>query len=258
MNILLTNDDGIKAEGIHSLYEALSRHHSVFMIAPDSEKSACSNAITVRDQLTIKKISENKFSVTGFPSDCVIIGLSGDIIPDVGLVVSGINHGPNVGDDLIFSGTVAAARTGYIFGKDAIAVSINSYHRASQYMDDAAMFVLDFVNIQMPDLAGRMTGHYGHEGEGPAPRVFFNINYPDLDLSRIKGKKFTHLGKRIYRDSFQKTNFDYDEAIVRMEGYIESVFAEGSDTTELDEGYISITPLMVDSTNYSALKKIIR
>jgi 5'-nucleotidase len=254
MNILLTNDDGIQSEGINSLFTILSSKHNIYMIAPRSEQSACSNAITVRTQLKIKKYSENKYSVSGFPADCVIIGLSGRFIPDIDLVVSGINHGPNVGDDLVFSGTVGAARTGYMFGKSAIAISINSYHRASRYADDASQFLLDFIDEFIIGAHASLQHEERKNEYQTHPMPFFNINYPDLPIEKIKGKKMTYVGRRIYRDSFQKTQFDSDEALVQMGGYIESILAEGSDTTELDNGFISITPLMTDCTNYSSLK----
>jgi len=255
MNILLTNDDGIASAGINSAYKFLSLHHDVYMIAPEVEQSACSNAITVRTQLSIKKTAENKFSVSGFPADCVIIGLSSNYVPDVDLVISGINHGPNVGDDLFFSGTVAGARTAYIFGKAALAISINSYRRPSQYADDAARFLADFIDEITPDIAAHSSGPVKSTSEEPSIMPFFNINYPDLPADHIKGKKFTYVGRRIYRDSFQNTTLDADEARVQMGGYIESVFAQGSDSTELDKGYISITPLKLDCTDYSYLKK---
>jgi len=258
MNILLTNDDGIHAEGINSLYKVLSRDHTVYVIAPEFEQSACSNAITVRSHLSIKKIAKNRFSVSGFPADCVIIGLSGNLIPDVELVIAGINHGPNVGDDLVFSGTVAAARTGYIFGKDAIAISINCYKRASHYVDEASQFLSGFINEIK---RGRNVSSAADGGEVPEKsffRTFFNINYPDLPQEKIKGLVYTHVGRRIYRDSFQKTKLKNNEALVQMGGYIESVFDRGSDTTELDNGFISITPLMIDSTDYSVLNKLLR
>jgi 5'-nucleotidase len=258
MNILLTNDDGIHAEGLNSLYKALSQDHTVYVIAPEKEQSACSNAITVRSQLSIKKISKNRFSVTGFPADCVIIGLSGNLIPDVDLVVAGINHGPNVGDDLVFSGTVAAARTGYIFGKDAIAISINCYKHASPHVDDASQFLLGFINEINH---GRESSSAANVKEAPGvspSRTFLNINYPDLPTDKIKGMVYTHAGRRIYRDSFQKTKLKNNEALVQMGGYIESVFDRGSDTTELDNGFITVTPLMIDSTDYSVLNKLLR
>lgn len=253
MNILLTNDDGINSEGLNSLYNAFSKRHDVFVVAPEREQSACSNAITVRTELNIKKCADNRFSVSGFPADCVIIGLSGNLIPDVDLVISGINHGPNIGDDLFFSGTVAGARTAYIFGKAAIAISINSYHRASRYSDDASMFLLDFVGRMLPESQG-LTGITDDTGAGP--RLFYNINYPDLPTEKIQGVRYTYAGRRFYRDSFKKTIFESDMATVQMGGYIESVFAEGSDTTELENGFISVTPMMIDCTDYSTLKKL--
>ncbi len=251
MNILLTNDDGIHAEGINSVYSILSKKHSVYIIAPATEKSACSNAITVRSQLVIKKIEERKFSVTGYPADCVIIGLSGNLIPEVDLVISGINHGPNVGDDLVFSGTVGGARTAYLFGKSALSISINSYKHASKYFNDAASFLDEFIDTDIKKI-GRYSKNLRESSKGEMSSLqFFNINYPDLPRSEIKGKKYTYTGKRIYKDSFKTAEFQSDELVLQMGGYIESVFAEGSDTTELDNGFISITPLVIDCTNYS-------
>ncbi|HOT43362.1 MAG TPA: 5'/3'-nucleotidase SurE [Spirochaetota bacterium] len=257
MNILLTNDDGIQSEGINSLFTILSGRHTVFMIAPKSEQSACSNAITVRTQLKIKKVTENRYSVSGFPADCVIIGLSGTFLPEIDLVVSGINHGPNVGDDLVFSGTVGAARTGYLFGKSAIAISIDSYHRPSRYADDASRFLLEFIDTHIDGDRSSPVNDERKKKIYPPSQPFYNINYPDLPAEKIKGKKMTYVGRRMYRDSFTKTQFELDEAIVQMGGYIESIQAEGSDTTELEKGFISITPLMTDCTNYDSLKKFL-
>jgi 5'-nucleotidase len=256
MNILLTNDDGIHSEGLNSLYNAFSTRHDVYVIAPEKEQSACSNAITVRTELNIKKIADNRFSVSGFPADCVIIGLSGELIPEADLVISGINHGPNVGDDMFFSGTVAGARTAYIFGKAAIAISINSYHKASRYADDASIFLLNFIDDILPETGGASFLQGNNGADTGRARQFLNINYPDLPPEKIRGIKYTYAGRRFYRDSFKKTKFESDQATVQMGGYIESVSAEGSDTTELENGFISVTPLMIDSTDYSYLKKL--
>ncbi len=114
MKILLSNDDGINAEGINILFNYLSEKFDVYMFAPEVEKSACSNAITIRNDFDVKKLADNKYSVAGYPADCVNIGIHGKFIPEVDVVVSGINHGPNMGGDIYYSGTVAAARTGYI------------------------------------------------------------------------------------------------------------------------------------------------
>jgi 5'-nucleotidase len=256
MKILLTNDDGIHAGGIKALFNTFMASHEVYVIAPESEKSACSNAITVRSQLSIKKVADYQYSVSGYPADCVIIGLSGDFIPEVDLIVAGINHGPNVGDDLIFSGTVAGARTAYIFGKPAIAISINSYHRESKYFNDAAEFLLGFVREISPQIIDHSNRAMKKEGQPLTPPSFYNINYPDLPLDQIKGKKYTRIGRRLYRDSFQNTIFKSNEATVQMGGYIESVFSEGTDTTELEQGYISISPLMTDCTDHEYFKHI--
>jgi 5'-nucleotidase len=254
MKILLTNDDGINAGGIKALFNAFKGSHEVYIIAPESERSACSNAITVRTQINIKRVVENQYSVSGYPADCVIIGLSGDFIPDVDLIIAGINHGPNVGDDLIFSGTVAGARTAYIFGKPAIAISIDSYHRESKYFNDAAEFLLGFVRDISRQILDHATMAQKHDGKLLAPPPFFNINYPDLPVDKIKGKKFTRIGRRLYRDSFQNTIFTSGQATVQMGGYIESIVSEGTDTTELEKGYISISPLMTDATNIEYFK----
>jgi 5'-nucleotidase len=258
MKILLTNDDGIHAGGIKALYNAFSTSHEVFIIAPESEKSACSNAITVHSQLTVKKVAENQYSVSGYPADCIIIGLSGDFIPEVDLIISGINHGPNVGDDLIFSGTVAGARTAYIFGKAAIAISINSYHRESKYFKDTSAFLLGFVDDIFNHIANHENRSINQTGRSLPSPPFYNINYPDLPLAQIKGKKYTRIGRRLYRESFKNTVFKANEATVQMGGYIESVFSEGSDVTELEQGYISISPLMTDCTDDELLNCYIK
>lgn len=256
MKILLTNDDGINAGGIRALYNVFSTRHDVYIIAPESERSACSNAITVRSQLTIKKVAEGQYSVSGYPADCIIIGLSGEFIPEVDLVISGINHGPNVGDDLIFSGTVAGARTAYIFGKAAIAISINAYHRESKYFKDASRFLLDFIDSISPDIIKYGNSMINEAGQSLPSTPFYNINYPDMPVDQIKGKRYTSIGRRLYRDSFKNMIFESNEAFVQMGGYIESIFSEGTDVTALEQGYISISPLMTDCTNNQLLNSL--
>src|SRR5208337_1483348 len=135
MRILLTNDDGVNAEGILTLFRVLSQFHDTYIIAPDRERSACSNIFTMREEVKVQRIDRNIFSINGYPADCVSLGLHSDLIPGIDLVISGINHGPNLGDDIHFSGTVAGARTAFIFGKPAIAVSIDSFHAPSPYLE---------------------------------------------------------------------------------------------------------------------------
>ena len=240
MKILLTNDDGIDAQGINILFEVLSKKHVVYLIAPDSERSACSNAISIRKEMNLKKFNEYRYSVSGFPADCVNLGLNGDLIPPVDIVVSGINHGPNLGDDIFFSGTVAGARTAFIFGKTGISVSIDSYHKPTDNFVHASNFISDFVESIL------------HEAiENP---MFFNINYPDLDKSQVKGVKYTSVGKRIYNDKFEKSYDNPEHVVLKTHGTIGQVVKPGSDVTELKKGYISITPLNLDCTDYSFLE----
>lgn len=237
MRILLTNDDGINAEGIQSLYYKLSLKHETYIIAPDRERSACSNIFTMRDAIKISKTHENRFSINGYPADCVSLALHSGLIPEVDLVVSGINHGPNLGDDVHFSGTVAAARTAVIFGKPGIAISANTLHRPSVYFDQMSDFLLEFIENNFP-FAGQ----------------YLNINYPDLPEERIKGIRYTFLSKRFYRDSYTtREQHSENEFTMMLNGNIETRHDTDSDSDALNNGLISITPMTIDSTDYSSL-----
>jgi 5'-nucleotidase len=240
MKILITNDDGIRAEGLNILSEVISKHHDVVVIAPDAEKSACSNALTINRSLIVKKESENRFSVSGYPSDCVSIALHSDICFDPDIILSGINHGPNMGDDLFFSGTVAGARTGYIFGKSSIAISIDSFHKPSRHFTEASEFLLEFINDFSETL---LEDNY-----------FFNINYPDQPKEKISGMTYTSAGKRIYKDKYEIEMLDNDRYSMELIGEIGSRTIQGSDITELEKGYISITPLNINSTDFQLLE----
>ena len=240
MRILLTNDDGIDAEGIQSLYAKLSLKHETYIIAPDRERSACSNIFTMRDEIRITRTGEKQYSINGYPADCVSLALHSGLIPGVDLVVSGINHGPNLGDDIHFSGTVAAARTAVIFGKPGIAVSANTLHRPSVYFDQMSGFLSGFIENNFP-----LKGEY------------LNINYPDLPAEQVKGTRYTFLSKRFYVDSYKliQQNSERDFTML-LNGNIETRHDTDSDSDALNNGFISITPLTIDSTDYSSLPGI--
>jgi len=242
MNIILTNDDGILAKGINSLYDILSIEHNVFMIAPNEEKSGCSNAFTFRQHLQIEHIADNKLAVHGFPVDCVNIGLNADIIQKkIDLVISGINKGPNIGDDIYFSGTVAGARSAYIFGVSGIAISLDCVDN-SDYYNDASNFLLEFINDIM---------------KFPQSDPFcLNINYPNISKNMIGGLKYTIMGKRKYFESYKVIHKSNNKMKLKVEGVISSEGKAGSDVEELKNGFISITPLTLDCTDYEYLKKI--
>ena len=238
MRILITNDDGIKAEGLKILAEVLSVKYDVYVVAPDQERSACSNAITVRDEIKVKKITDRSFSVSGFPADCVNVGFHSGIIPEIDVVVSGINHGANLGDDLVFSGTVAGARTAYIYGKTGIAVSVDSYHKTSEFFREHADFISDFIDEIKNEIK-------------TVPHLF-NINFPNIPRVKIKGTVYTFSGRRKYTDTFIRNKGAGDDLLLRLDGKIESHLEEGSDTRAVADGYISINPLTIscDNTDY--------
>lgn len=240
MNIILTNDDGYLAEGINTLFETLSTKHNVFLFAPHEQKSACSNAITIRSQTQVDKIAENRFAVYGFPADCVNIALHWHKVPEIDLVISGINHGPNLGDDIHYSGTVGGARSGYIFGKKAIAVSINSLSNDT-YFQDCSDFIFNYID----------NNPFEEENEP----YLLNINYPDLPPEKVIGSKVCKLGRRYYKDEYSVISENNDSVVFSMQGTILSQDLEYTDTKEINNGYITITPLTIDSTDFELFTK---
>lgn len=242
MNILLTNDDGYKAEGINELYKALSKDFDVYMFAPHEQKSACSNALSIHDDIRVDILDERRFAVYGYPADCVNIGIHSDLCPDVDLVVSGINHGPNLGDDIHYSGTVAGARSGLIFGKHSIAVSINTFTKP-EYLADCAAYVLNFINE-----------HNIMKSEEP---TLTNINYPDMPSERIAGEKLTRQGRRSYIDQYMVKEKSSSHVLFELKGEVISDFTENTDTGEITKNYITITPLQLDSTDHTLLSRFL-
>lgn len=240
MKILLTNDDGFEAEGLQMLKRVLCSDHDIYIIAPDRERSACSNIFTMRDEVIVTDHGNKTFSISGYPADCVSLGIHSDIIPEIDLVISGINHGPNLGDDIHFSGTVAGARTAFIFGKPAIAVSIDSFHAASPYLIDTANFIKNYLKDKPL-----------HDA------VYLNINYPNLPADEIQGIKYTHLSKRVYNDSYKKTLKTVPGQFgMKLSGTIETKNSPWNDSFALEKSYISVTPMTIDSTDYNLLGKI--
>jgi 5'-nucleotidase len=239
MNILLTNDDGIDSPGIDALFEELSHDHTVYMFAPKDQKSACSNAITIHHDLRIDFVDDRKFAVHGYPADCTNIGIHSDLCPAIDLVVSGINHGPNLGDDIHYSGTVAGARSAVIFGIPGIAVSINTYEKPEFY-NQCAAYVSSFIKT--------------HSLLHHNPPTFININYPDITSEEILGEKFTKQGRRSYIDNYIVTEKSENHISYILKGDVISDNSSNTDTAEILKNYITITPLQLDSTNYSLLE----
>jgi 5'-nucleotidase len=241
MKILLTNDDGYEAAGINILFEVFKKYFDVYLVAPDIEQSGCSNAFTIHRDMKLKKICDRKFSLSGYPADCTNIVIHGDFIPKVDFVVSGINHGPNMGDDIFFSGTVAGARTAYIFGKPGIALSISSHDPNEQYLSEFAEFIAKYITENC--------------SIGMKP-IFWNVNYPHIPKEQIKGIKYTKHCRRKYNDSYHITDETETELTFQLSGTVESIGNEETDHFVVKNGYVSITPISIDCTDYIELGKL--
>ncbi len=242
MRILLTNDDGYFAEGMKQLKKALEHDNDVFIIAPDKERSATSHSLTLDSPLRINKKKEKEYTVDGTPTDCVLVavhGLMKDNLPE--LIISGINHGPNMGEDVTYSGTVAAAFEGTILGIRSIAISLVG--REDLKFDSAKIFISSFVKF-LKELE-------------LLQETILNINVPSLSPSDIKGISITKLGKRIYRDDIIR-NVDPRGRYYYWIGGDAPIWEniQGTDFEAIEKQRISITPLHLDFTYYKEVDKM--
>ncbi|MCA9413796.1 MAG: 5'/3'-nucleotidase SurE [Candidatus Omnitrophica bacterium] len=236
-HFLLTNDDGIDALGINMLHEVLQNHGRVTMIAPDQERSAVSHAFSLHHPLRLIKRRESVYSLSGTPVDCVMFGLRGFLDPEdlPDFVISGINHGANLGDDVLYSGTVAGALEGAMFSKPAVAVSL-----ATEFSDPK-----ELQKLHMETAAGFMDAFIPHFVEKPCPGgTLLNVNVPNLPKDRIEGSRFTTLGKRIYRDRVIQRHDPQGREYYWIGGDPpEHEPAEGTDFDALSHNHVAITPL---------------
>lgn len=240
MRILISNDDGYLAPGLIALANALSTIAEVVVVAPERNRSAASNALTLDKPLSVTKPSENVYVVDGTPSDCVHVALTGllDYLPD--LVVSGINQGQNMGDDTLYSGTVAAATEGFLFGVPSIAFS--KMDKGWDNIQDAARFALEMVQNKL---------------DGIDKPFLLNINIPNCSYHEIKGIRPTRLGKRHQSEPVIKSTDPRGRPIywigpagVARDG------GPGTDFFAVGEGYVSVTPLQIDLTHNPQLDKL--
>ncbi len=239
--ILLTNDDGINAEGLRSLREAVSRIGEVTVVAPERQQSGSSHALTLSDPLRISRIDEHTISVDGTPTDCVLLAMRGLFERKPDLLISGINHGPNLGDDITYSGTVAAAFEGTLLGLPSIAISVSSWKECR--FEAAAEFAVV--------IAREVLRHGLPQG------TLLNVNVPSLPPDRIKGVKVTKLGKRVYRDVIVRKTDPRGRDYYWIGGE-PPIWCSGEDTDfeAVENGLISVTPLHLDLTDYKSIEKI--
>jgi 5'-nucleotidase len=232
--ILLTNDDGYDALGFQSLYKELVKKFDVFAVAPRFQQSGASHSLTLRRPIRVEKVRDKFYSIDGTPTDCVLLAYHDLVGADIDLVVAGINHGPNMGSDVFYSGTVAAALQGGSFGINSLAVSLSS----PDYADFSHAVKYSMKLIKKVLRSGMK-------------RLVFNVNIPEAE---IRGEKITKMGKRIYRDKVirnsQKDNVMYSI----IEGTLHYRVAADTDFKAVDEHYVSITPLKLDLTDFERIQ----
>lgn len=236
--ILICNDDGFDAVGIRVLETALGSLGRVVVVAPDKEQSASSHSLTLRKPIEVITVDDDHFRVCGTPTDCVLLAtqIILDRAPDI--VVSGINHGPNMGEDVTYSGTVAAAFEGTILGLGSVAISALQRSVANAEINGyyARAIVEEALERGLP--------------EG----TLLNVNIPDPDISEIKGVRITKLGSRAY-ENFIDVEKSPDKKALYTIGGKEPIWKDdkGTDIAAVREGVVSVTPLQLDLTNYKAI-----
>ena len=241
MHILITNDDGYLAPGIRILVERLSTIAEITVVAPDRNKSGASNSLTLRRPLRVRETELGYFSVDGTPTDCVHLAISGLLEQKPDMVVSGINSGANLGDDVLYSGTVAGAMEGRFLGLPALAVSLVG--KSCRYYDVAAEITGQIIQNLIVN---------------PLPEgTILNINVPDLTLDKISEIQATRLGFRHKAESMVKQSDPYGLPIywVGPPGSAQDA-GPGTDFFAVEQNQVSVTPLQVDLTRHSSIKPL--
>ena len=246
MKILLTNDDGIYAEGIKMLYLALSDLGEITVVAPDTERSAVGHAITLSDPLRVKNVNRGGkffgYAITGTPADCVKIAIRAILKDRPDIVVSGINLGPNVGYSVLYSGTVSGATEGAILGIPSIAISLGTFENPDYRY--AAEFAKKMVRLVV-------------ENKGLPQGTLLNINIPAVAQDQIKGVRIVKQSKRAIEERFDKREDPRKRTYYWLTGeVIESDGQDDADIETLRQNYISITPIHCDMTNYEFMNTL--
>jgi len=242
MRILLTNDDGVQSDGIRAASEALSADHEVWVVAPETEKSGGSHSITLKDSIRVRRIDDRRYACRGTTADCVLVSLLGLIPAGIEMVISGINHGPNLGTDILYSGTAAGARQGALMGVPSVALSLGAYSPPFDF-HGAADFAARNLEIF------RELGTDDH---------FLNINFP-ADGCRDARPVITFPSRRIYRDKLHTYTAPNGDLYCFMGGaHPEAHIEEGSDCQAISEGLISISPIHAHPRNWASIEESYR
>lgn len=247
MNILITNDDGINAPGIISLAKEVSKEHNVIIVAPREQKSASSHSISIHNPIKIKEesidgLSCKAYSVVGTPADCTQVGLS--LLEDnIDIVISGINKGPNVGTDILYSGTVSAAIEGAIYGVPSIAVSMDvDYEKDDEDYSKAVKWLMKILNIAKKSYLKN--------------DVVLNLNIPNLKYEDMKGIKVCKIGKSTYSTEYTLLENNNEDKTYVTKGIRNDIEKDETDLYYLSKGYVTLTPLHFDFTNFNILDNV--
>ncbi len=241
MKLLLSNDDGYFAPGLNILAEHIAKIADITVVAPERNRSGASNSLTLDRPLSVKKAANGFFYVNGTPTDCVHIALTGlmDSMPD--MVISGINDGANMGDDTIYSGTVAAAMEGYLLGIPSIAVSMSQHN--STHFETAARVAVELIL------------HY--QKNGFTKPMLLNVNVPDIPYEALQGRTVTRLGKRHKAEPVVQLKTPRNETVywVGAAGQPNDG-GEGTDFHAIAHQQVSISPIQVDLTSHAQLNDV--
>lgn len=246
MRLLLTNDDGISAKGIYALAKELEKKHEVIIVAPYNEKSACGHSITLTRPLIVREtklegLKSKAFSVDGTPADCVKIAINELLHEKIDMVVSGINKGLNLGTDVLYSGTVSAAIEAAIYKIPSMAISME-VNRDIETYEVAAKYARDIL---------QKANENGIKND-----IVLNVNIPLLEEDKIKGVKVCKIGSRLYNNCYIKTIGENNETQYEIKGEVKDIHDEDSDTIYFKEGYVTVTPLHYDLTNFKIFKDV--
>ena len=241
MRILLSNDDGYFSPGIECLARSLAQVAEITVVAPERDRSGASNSLTLDRPLSLKRTPNGFYHVNGTPTDCVHLAVTGmlDELPD--MVVSGINLGANMGDDTIYSGTVAAATEGFLLGVPSLAVSLCS--KAGVHFETAARVALELVQML--------------ERQPLREPLLLNVNVPDVPYAELRGRVVTRLGKRHKAEAVVRTQTPRNETVywVGAAGAAQDA-GEGTDFYAVANNQVSLTPLQIDLTHNAQLPLI--
>jgi 5'-nucleotidase len=246
MRILITNDDGINSFGLHMLVKEIERSHEVIVVAPDNQRSASGHSITINRPLIVKEvklegIKSRAYKVDGTPADCVKMGVEKLMEKRVDMVISGINRGLNIATDVVYSGTVSAAIEGAIFKIPSMAVSLDVTDDGEAYRR-ASLYARKVLETSYENLIGK--------------DIVLNVNVPLTGETEPKGIKVCQLGNRIYNNYYIETLTESNETGFRLEGAPGECTGENTDVFFINQGYVTVTPLHFDLTNYGIMKEV--